>query len=72
MGDTNPGIILAASLYLEKTGTLDKLIKKASLGDEEDLIRRKRILISAAEHQVISFLDRKGEFWKHGISFSGC
>ncbi|QEN07267.1 HEAT repeat domain-containing protein [Oceanispirochaeta crateris] len=59
MDDPSPGIVLAASLYLEKTGTLDNLIKKASLKDEVDLDRRKKILISAAEHQVISFLMKK-------------
>ncbi|MDA3956759.1 hypothetical protein [Oceanispirochaeta sp.] len=69
MNDSHPGIILAASLYLEKSGSLDQLITKGSSRDLEDLTRRKKILSAAADHQVSSFLNKKENFSDKGALF---
>ncbi len=57
--DERPGIVLAAALFLEKTGVLDRLLREARRSDTEDFNRRLEILSRAAEHQVGTFLARR-------------
>ena len=57
--DSQPGVVLSAALFLEKSGTLDSLIKKARLRDMDDLERRVGILKTAADHSIVSFLQKK-------------
>ncbi|MDC7241630.1 MAG: HEAT repeat domain-containing protein, partial [Spirochaetales bacterium] len=59
MKDPQPGVVLSASLYLEKSGTLDSMIKKARLRDMDDLERRAEVLKRAADHSIVSFLQKK-------------
>lgn len=57
--DPQAAVVLAAGLYLEKTGTLDKVLKKARLRDLEDIDRRTSLLMTASDHQLVSFLEKK-------------
>lgn len=68
--DPQPGVVLAAGLYLEKTGTLDSLIQKARLKDHEDIDRRIRLLQTVADHQLISFLEKKENLNNAGSLFT--
>jgi len=68
---STPGIIMAASLYLEKAGTLDEMISKGSERDLDDLNRRLRILQIATAHQVSSFLEKKENFKTKGSLYLG-
>ena len=56
--DERPGIVLAAALFLERTGVLDRLLRDARRSDRVEFDRRLRILRRAAEHQVGAFLAR--------------
>jgi len=64
--DSTPGIALAASLYLEKTGTLDRMMKESTESDIDDLKRKLKILKTASDHQITSFLDKRENFKHHG------
>ena len=59
MDDERPGIILAAALFLERTGTLDRLLREADRSNREDFNRRLRILRRASENQVGAFLAKR-------------
>ena len=54
--DERPGIVLAAALFLERTGVLDRLLREARRSDRKDFERRLNILRRAADHQVGAFL----------------
>ncbi|OQY34709.1 MAG: hypothetical protein B6241_03990 [Spirochaetaceae bacterium 4572_59] len=60
--DNKKGIALNASLYLEKEGCLDDMLKKASLSDMDEFNRKKELLLAAVSCQVSSFLDKKENF----------
>ncbi|MDC7233094.1 MAG: hypothetical protein PQJ58_07665 [Spirochaetales bacterium] len=70
MKDSRKAVVLSAALYLEKAGSLDKLLRKSTLRDREDLERRIRLLQKAADHQVLSFLEKKENLQKRGALFT--
>lgn len=57
--DERPGIVLAAALFLERTGVLDRLLREARRSDRKDFERRLSILRRAADHQVGAFLAKR-------------
>ena len=64
--ESEPGIALNASMYLEKEGCLDKLTGKASLSDMDDYKRRKELLEAASRCGVTSFMDKIENFRSKG------
>ncbi len=64
--ENEPGISLNASLYLEKEGCLDKLIRQADLSDMEDFQRRLTLLRASAECKISSFMDKSENFQTPG------
>ena len=57
--DERPGIVLAAALFLERTGVLDRLMRDCRRSDNKDFQRRLAILKQASDHQVGAFLAKR-------------
>ena len=64
--EDEPGTALNASIYLEREGCLDKLIRKASLSDMEDFNRRRELLAASSGCGISSFLDKPENFHSQG------
>ena len=69
--EKDSGTALAASLYLEREGCFDRMIKEATLSDMADYNRRKKLLAAAIHCQISSFLDHKENFKSAGSLILG-